>query len=359
MESIHKKGFILPLTLSIIALAIILVTYMSNNSRVFAPSARAMIEREKARMLAQSGIQIAMSQLSLPDKNKEEKKDADDKSAPKEKQEETLFSFVMPRLNTWQVFKLTPAIEGIQGEIGVCLMSEEGKLNLNELFDTATGELAQEFKTNEAAQKCIQDLFDRMQKTVGAKDMFKGLEQFFKARKSKLDDVTELLKRDEFKSFKDTIFYEPLEKNVKRDPKKSFYLTDIFTTWSGKSTMQPWLLSDSMRGILDLSRVKEGDLDQKKKLVAEVAKAMPDSLTWPEGWNKNLKVLYDKDFAALPKGIELLFDTSFEPVIFSVICYGKVGKTTQKVFAILERVKTSTEKDKEQLNVILTKLYWI
>jgi hypothetical protein len=357
----HNPGFILPLTLSIIGLAIALVTYMVNNGRAFTPSVRTTIEREKARMLARSGIEIAMSQLSLPDKKADEKK-PDDKKETKssdDKQEETLFSFIVPRVNVWQTFKLTPKMEGIQGEIGVCLMSEEGKLNLNEFFDPANGELLEQLKKNEKIAKCIQDLFERIEKATGGKDMRKGLETFFKARKTKLDDVTELLKIPEFKVFKDAIFYEPSEKTRDSKNKEPLYLTDIFTIWSTKSTIQPWLLSDSLRGILDISRAKDTTPEEKKKIVAEILKTMPPTLAWTEGWNKNLKLLYGKDFVSLPKGVELLLDTKFEPVIFSVLCYGKVGKTTQKVFAILERVKTSTEKDKQQLNVKLKKLYWI
>jgi hypothetical protein len=356
----HKPGFILPLTLSIIGLAVALVTYMANNGRAFTPAARMMLEREKARMLARSGIEIAMSQISLPDKQQAPPKDEKD-AAPiaQEKQQETLFAFVVPRLNAWQTFKLTSAVEGMAGEIGVCVMSEEGKLNLNQLFDPATGTLIESLKSNETAAACMRVLFERIEKATGGKEMLKAFEAFLKKRKTKLDDVTELLMIKEFEVFKDTLFYNPPDKVVPKEVKNTIYLTDIFTIWSGKKSIQPWLLSDSMCGVLELTRAKEGAVDEKQKIVAEISKAMPESLTWPDGWNKNLKLLYGKDFASLPKGIELLLDTKFEPMIFSVICYGKVGKTTQKVFAIVERVKTSTEKDKQQLNVKLKKLYWI
>lgn len=359
MKRNHNPGFILPLTLSVIGLAVALVTYMANNGRAFTPSARLMIEREKARMLARSGIDIAMSQLSLPDKKVEAKKDDNAPQENKDKQEETLFSFVVPCANVWQKFALKPAIEGIQGEIGVCLMSEEGKLNLNELFDPETGDYIDALKNDVKAKACLQELFERIEKATGGKDLSKALGAFFKERKSKLDDVTELLTIKEFEVFKEHVFYNPQEKNAQKEGKSTLYLTDLFTIWSGKRVMQPWLLSDSIRGVLDLTQAQESSLEEKRKIVAEIMKAMPESLTWPDGWNKNLKLLYGKDFASLPKGIELLLETRFEPKIFSVICYGKVGKTTQKVFAILERVKTSTEKDKQSLNVTLKKLYWI
>lgn len=361
-----KTGFILPLTLGIIGLAIALVTYMVNNGRAFSPSAKTMIEREKARMLARSGIEIAMSQLSLPDKKEAQKtaakpgeaKKEQEPASTEEKQTETLFSFIVPRINTWQKFSLTRAIEGMQGEIGVCVMCEEGKLDLNVLYDSATGKIG-----NESLDPLIMLLFEHIQKTIGGTDLRKTLEKFLQDRKTQLDDVTELLPYKsssilkEFTIFKDHIFYEPPVPNAPKKP--SLYLTDIFTIWSGKKTLQPWLLSASLRVLLELTRTQDINIEEKKKIVAEISKTLPDTLTWPDGWNQQLKLWYGNDFASLPKGIETLLDTKFEPSIFSVLCYGKVGKTTQKVFAIMERIKTSAEKDKSLLTVKLKKLYWL
>jgi len=362
MKRKHNSGFILPLTLSIIGLSIALVTYMANNGRVFAPAAKTMIEREKTRMLARSGIEIAMSQLAIPDKKTAQKADAKDKKESKndkEEKQETIFSFVLPRLNTWQRFKLVTAVDGLQGEIGICLMSEEGKLNLNELFDPATGNLIESLKKNPAAEKCMQELFDRIDKTSGGKDLYKTFIAFLKNRKSRLDDVTELLMIKEFEIFKERIFFDPPEEGASKEGKKQAYLTDLFTIWSGKKTLQPWLLSPAMCDVLKVVPGKNGSLEEKRKIITEVLKTLPDSLSWPEGWNKYLKLWYEKDFSTLPKGIDVFLDTKFEPSVFSVLCYGKIGKTTQKIFAILERVKAPSEKDKEKVNVTIKKLYWL
>lgn len=341
--------------MSVIAMAVILVTYMVTVGRSFSPSAKMMIEREKARMLARSGVEIAMSQLSVPD-NVE--KAAGEKKEQKEQQQETLFSFVLPRLNMWQQFPLTTVKDGISGEIGICLMSEEGKININAFFDPATGGLIKDFKENKQVEQAITLFFERAQKATGGKDMRKAFETFFKNRQTKLDDVTELLTIKEFEVFKDRLFYEPPEK-AKKEEARTLYLTDIFTIWPESPQLQPWLLSDSVRGILDLSRVKAGSQQEIQKIVIDIIKTKPEELTFPDGWNKYLKVLYGKDFATLPKGIESLLETKFEPKIFSVISYGKVGKMTQKVFAIVERTKASSEKDKKQLIVKLKKLYWL
>jgi hypothetical protein len=355
----NKSGFILPLTLSIIGLAIALVTYMVNNGRAFTPVAKIMIEREQARMLARSGIEIAMSQLSMLDKKEEAKKtpDAQKEGATpekKEKQEETLFSFIVPRMNVWQLFPLKRAAEGLQGEIGVCVMSEEGKLDLNELYDPATGELV-----NASLSKIMDQVFQAVEKSIGRTDLRKAFEEKLKERKRKWDDVTELLTIKGFDGFKDRIFYEPPEKNASKEARQSLYLTDVFTVWSGKKTMQPWLFSAGLCSLEELASAQDMPMEEKKKIMAEIVKTIPDTLAWPDGWNKYLKLWYRKDFEALPKGFQALLDTKFEPTIFSVMCYGKVGKTTQKAFAILERTKASDEKDKPQVSIRLKKLYWI
>lgn len=355
----HKSGFILPLTLSIIGLAIALVTYIVNNGRAFTPVAKMMVEREQARMLARSGIEIAMSQLSTPDKKEEAKKAPSkdgEQAAPEQKgkEEETLFSYIMPRMNVWQTFPLKRAVEGIQGEIGVCLMSEEGKLDLNELYDMSKGELV-----DPSLSGAIDLVFKGLEKSIGRTELRKAFEEKIKERKRKWDDVSELLTIKGFDAFQDKLFYEPLAKDASKETKQPLYLTDVITIFSGNKTVQPWLFSEGLRSIFDLPSAQNMAMEEKKKIIGEIVKTVPATLAWPDGWNKYLKLWYRKEFAALPKGVDKLLDTAFEPAIFSVICYGKVGKTIQKAFAILERVKVSDEKDKPQINVRLKKLYWI
>lgn len=354
-RSRNKSGFILPLTISILGLAIALVTYMVNNGRAFTPVTKMMIEREQARMLARSGIEIAMSQLSMPDKKEDQgaKKDAvlEKKDV---KQEESLFSYIMPRMNVWQLFPLKQSIEGLQGEIGICVMSENGKLDLNTLYDMSKGELA-----DSANSGIIDGLFKGLEKSIDRTELRKAFEEKIKERKRKWDDVSELLTIKGFDAFQDRLFYEPPVKDGSKEKKQTLYLTDVFTLWSGKKTVQPWVFSEGVRNLLDLPSAESMAIEEKKKIIAEIVKTMPESLAWPDGWNKYLKLWYKKDFAALPKGVDSMLDTKFEPTVFSVVCYGKVGKTIQKAFAILERAKASDEKDRPQINVRMSKFYWI
>ena len=41
----------------------------------------------------------------------------------------------MPTLNRWQTFELTEEIDGLDGEIKLCITCEDGKLDLNQWYD--------------------------------------------------------------------------------------------------------------------------------------------------------------------------------------------------------------------------------
>ncbi len=157
-------------------------------------------------------------------------------------------------------------------------------------------------------------------------------------------------------AFKQHIFYEPPSE---KEEKRPLYLTDIFTLWSGKKTLQPWLFSDSMSGILDLQRATSGDVEKRKQSLNKWLENFKQKISLPDDWENVFEPLYEKDFGSLPKGIEAFLSFTFEPETFSVLSYGKVGDVTQKLFAIIQRT-VSTKKDREQsIAVTIKKIYWI
>ena len=48
-------------------------------------------------------------------------------------------SRILPTLNRWQEFDLKEKVDGVDGQIKVCLMCEEGKINLNRIIDFEKG----------------------------------------------------------------------------------------------------------------------------------------------------------------------------------------------------------------------------
>ena len=82
MNKHYKPGYIMILTLMIISVSIMIVTYLTTKGMVYSALVRTMTEREKARQLAASGIQLAFSTLSTSADEKEEKKEEKKESPP-------------------------------------------------------------------------------------------------------------------------------------------------------------------------------------------------------------------------------------------------------------------------------------
>src|ERR1700722_16640192 len=124
----QSSGYILLLTLMMISLCVVLVTYIFNKGAVEVPFSYAMIKREKAKQLALSGIQMAMSQLGKPIEIKQEKPTAAQPGQPPAQQassqDKALKQYierVVPTLNRWQIFNLQEKTDNVDGQIKIAI----------------------------------------------------------------------------------------------------------------------------------------------------------------------------------------------------------------------------------------------
>lgn len=373
----HTSGYILLLTLMIISLCVVLVTYIFNKGAVEVPFSYAMIKREKAKQLALSGIQIAMSQLGKPIEIAQEKtppaaQPGQPPAAQISGQDKALKQYIeriVPTLNRWQTFNLHEDTDGVEGQIKIAISSEEGKIDINQWFDYKNKKFKSitfpNVKTDQKndQQKSSQDvgkiILSIAFKNVGKDDLMAEFEKFLKERQYRLDDVTELLQIKGFETFKHRLFYEPpTQAEESKKGERPVYLSDIFTVWSGKMSIDPWLLSDASAAMLGLKRVEPNDIEQRKKAVQESLKDFKGTFQLPNDWKKLFEPLYGKDFSSLPKGIEFILSNKFAPRIFSVLSYGKVGDVTQKLLAIVE----SNQEFKENtlsFTMTIKKLLWL
>ena len=335
-----KNGFIIPLTLMFVSIAVVIVTYMYQKGIVFVPYQTTMIKREQARQLALGGVEIARAQLSLYEQEQAKEENKQDTPVL------SLLKNILPKLNRWQRFDLKQQIDGVQGEMHLIIASEAGKININEVYDFTKKSFKGEW------QKILQELFKRIQnKTAITTNLFDPFEKFLKERHAKLNDVTELLKIKQFKPLASAIFYQlPADKKEK----KTLYLGDIFTVYGKKDKIQPWLFSEGIIQLLELKQPKV----LSNEMIQNLIKNFKTTIQWNQDWKIIGKPRYGVELTQLPKGIEASFDTTFDPSIFSVVSYGKVGNITQKVYAILERSE-QTVKKKKVINVAIKKLYWI
>ncbi len=356
-----RHGFILITTLLVISLAVVMISVLINRSTVFFPLTQTVIEREKAKELAYGGLQLALSQLAYADVVQEKKEPSPDQKDSKDNKPDTqqqtgaaqaqqFLKTLVPVLNTWQTIKLSAEHDNIDGEIKICIMSEDGKININELYDFKKHTFVGSSKEQAELKKALAELFAAMKKTSGSQDLFEALEAFLKKRDDKIRDVTELLTIKPFSTFKNNIFYSP-DTPQSAQGEKPIYLTDIFTLWTHKKTLDPWLFSYSIRTLLELPA-------PDKVAASENIKNFKGTYSWPASWNSIFAKVYKKDFNNLPKGITLLLNTTFGPETFSVLSYGTVGQVTHRLFAILERDTTDRE-SKDPATVLIKKLYWI
>ncbi len=361
-----QNGFIIPLVLMLISIAIVLVTSIYQKGSIFVPFISMVTQREHAKLLAISGVQVAMSQLASPPAAPGEKKEVPKpgegakegekaQALSPEQEAKNLLTQLLPTLNQWQEYPLKKDIDGIDGRIKIALSCEEGKLNLNYMYDFVRRKFAGEGQPKGDWKKIMEFVSKRIQKSMGiSADLFESFEKFFKHRQYKVNDATELLTLDGFKQFARTIFYEP---STKKDSERPLYLLDMFTVY-GNGKLQPWLLSDSVRGLFEMKRVGQTDEKKKKEMIQELVKKFKPNMNVAQDWNTLFQPLYGIEFNRLFKGIEAIFESSFDPKIFSVVSYGVVGEVTQRVYAILERMR-HVDKEKTWYDVKIRKFYWI
>ena len=347
-----QQGYVLILSAIIISLAIIMGTYIVHRSIVFDTFARTSIDREQAKLLAMSGIQIAMSELARA-ANKEKKEEGAKKSAGtlKIKQDKALLSAVLPFINCVQTFTLRDEVDGIEGTIQLHISSENGKIDINRVYDfdrhTFRGKWAD----------ILMHMFATLEKQYKVDDLFKSLQNFLKGRNHVVNDVSELITIKKFKIFKDNLFYTIPSKKVTK--KNEVYLSDLFTVWSRSDKLNPWLLSNSVRELLSLKQAECGDVDKKRKVVQEWLKKFKHEMSWPADWNRLLRPIYERDFNSLPKHIDSILDTEFRAHTFAIVSYGEFRTIQQGVLAIVERMKVMSKTNEIRFKVKVKKLYWL
>lgn len=358
----HKKrGFILISTfmfLSVLMIVVMRIYYKGSLYNLFIP---AMTKQMQAKKLALSGVQIALAQLSLQDttivpipEDEDKKKKSDD---PKERRKNLLKTLWYVQ-NRWQTFKLDEDIDGIEGDIGICITCEDGKIPLGALinYDKRSFVKSQGKPNAVDGEDLLKLVFDKMKPFTKDMDLLGSLQREIKKLKFQFNDVGELLKIKEFKVLRNNLYYQPLAQvqDEEKQPRPEIYLADLFTLWNDKPTVDPLLLSPSVRLVLGL-----GYPNGKAKVGLEAAEKLVEKFSfshssWEKDWDTYLQPQYKKDFKSLSKLIQPLLSLKFGPRVFSVLCYGKLGRVQQKLIAVIER---SFTKEGEVFSV--KKLYWI
>ena len=362
-----NSGYVLIFSLLMLSMVVTVATYLFVKARTFVPFMHTMIDRERAKLLAYGGIQVAVAQLAFHEQEKEEKKAADANSqkgaaetlASKIDIKSTILFFkrVVPSINRWQEFELKKDIDGIDAQLKVCLMCEEGKIDINAIYDfekrsfiVGDGKGAGNWK------ELLPSLFKKIEEISGGKELLQALEKYLAKRATRLHDISELLTIKEFAVFKDAEFYLPPSAGDQQGAPNKIYLSDIFTTHSGKQKLQTFLLSDSIGAVLGVKRAAYGDIPKRAQIIEQIAKQIEQSGTLD--WNTTVKSLYEKELQSLPKGIDSVFEIASLATTFCVLVVAKVGSMTERIYAVLERSATLDNTSKAY-PVRIKKVYWI
>lgn len=332
-----KPGFILVSTFLMLTVAMLIVTRMYYKGSMYNLYIPTVTQKEQARRLAYSGIHIAICQLSLHDSDiisdsKEESQEAKEKKNTPEQRRKNLLKTLLHVLNNWQKFVLDELQDGIDGEIGICITSEEGKIPLQALIDYKKRTFLKKDKIDGA--EILKEVFEKVRFNNQEGDIVQALQSFIKDCSYTFVDAAQLLAIKEFKSFPIQLFYEP---SLNSDEKKQYYLADLFTLWNNNPTIDPLLLSPSVRLLLGCE-YPSGKTDIESEQITTTAEKFPFSyVSWQKDWDTYLKPIYKQEYKSIPKAFLPLLSGKFEPHLFSVLCYGKIGRIKQKLLAIIER----------------------
>jgi len=354
----HRSGYIFMVTLFMIAGMTAIATYIYMRGSVYIPFINTMIDHHKAKLAALGGLQIGIRQLVYVEQ-KEEAANSSDKKGQQNKSDEVqqFYVRIMPALNRWQVFELRKAIDGIDAAIRVCIVCEEGKLDLNQVYDFNRKQFKGQGQANGDMKKIMEFICKRIENSMGMRDLLPAFERLLKKRGYPLNDVTQLLTASEWAPFNNYLFYEPSQA-TKVPEKPTLYLTDIFTVYSGKMTIEPRLLSDSWLILMGIPPALQGQVKERSELIKKIGKQFKQAVQWKTDWNTQLKPIYQKELQSLPKGLDSVLSVNFDPQQFLIRIDATVGSVTQRLIAVVERVK-KMQAEKIGYEGIIKKMYWL
>lgn len=317
---------------ALLSVTVIALYYRSMTVTIGAP---AIVAQQQARQLALSGIECALAQLQEKPKS-EQKKSSSSQESPE------ALPFIW--CNHWQTLKIE------QGEITWQIVAEDGKLNLNELFDIDANvfqhpqELSKDQPFKE--KRGLYRLFLAIGKELQADRFAVTLEQFYAGRKrQRLNDLSELLSIPALQKAFQRLWPDPNQKEIA--------LFDLCTLYSRTPSINILYLAPALCKILGL-RVMQADMSraqlQKEGLKLVRATQKVDSALWDEGIGK----LYGKKYLLIEPFAKIV-SIEQKPTVFGVTSIGKVQGAEQKVFAILELDRSATPQ--EERRFVIKKLY--
>lgn len=352
-----KQGSILLFSLLLLSALIGIAQQLYKDIYVGTRFNATMINREKAEVLALSGIPVAMALLNehtilkKADLAKASRQEAEQKNKVQGQ-----MANLLPLLNQWKTFTLTDALDGIDGELSLCITCEEGKIPLSQIYDSNAKTILAPFdallkKITPPKVDPLKPIKGFVKKKKGgiekSKTITDNLIDFFTEKNKHLDDLSELLAIDAFAL--NPLWYEPLKEASTKPLKKGekpvapIALYDLFSVYNSTKKVHPLLLSDGVKALLEVGRVEPTPFEKRKEMAKVISEKYKEQWEqdWVENW-KNIQLLHPH----LPKTLQSfkdIFASKFEPVTFSVISSAVVQGIEQRLCAVITRDTTYTD----------------
>jgi hypothetical protein len=335
-------------TIMILSAILILTQQLIRSVFVGSHFTKTMVERERAEMLALGGINVAIGLLAYDEKDDEPSQAAGatkpstgqekDEGAPKGVKR--LLNNALRYLNRWHDFPLTEKNDGIDGLMRICITCEQGKININEAFD---------FKKMEFKKEYAQLFKGLVLPGWPEGELLNRLTEFFKKRKRKLDDITELLDVPGMNKLGEIFYTPPVKpsKGKKGEP-QGLTVQDLFTIWTKDDKLDLLWLSNSVSMVLRLRQPLADDPTVRKDRYNQFLKSFKKEQA--KDWLENWKIL-EPWFGEKPKSLadyKNIFSKQFGPEVFSVLSCGKVGNVEQSVLAVIRNEEERDDSDKQQ-----------
>lgn len=328
----HKPGYVLVLALMIISVITLVVTSVVNRVIVFGRLSSTLVEREQARMLALSGIQIAIGQIS------QEPPAAQSNDKQQRSALSTALKKLEPLVNRWQNFAFSEDKDGVEGSCDLYIACENGKINMNLLYDFENKKFIKNDKLD--GLKVLQIVSEKVPQ---GKELAESISALLKERGRPLQDLTEIFKDKKLKKLSPYLFPRSDE---------PITLFDLFTLETQKPLLQPWFLTKSLNTILGFKNQDKADRAVLDTL-ADQTKSSPNTVVWQQKWDAYLAPIYGKQYSTIVPTMQALFDSEFETSNFSIISYGKFGNVVVKVYAVVQKIEDKS------VNYCIKKIYWI
>jgi len=341
----HKKeGYILFLLFGILSVCSVLISLYFSRVIIYRQLMQQLTAQQQAATINMSSIALAQT-LIIPEQKENEDEQNPKQAQPKAAEQIDIKALMklFPYFNKEKIHELTAATDGIQATLTLSVQSEQGKLNINSLYDLEKKKFVNEGQQQGDKKKLCVWLFNQIATITGKPNLLQPFEQYMKNRTYDLNDVTELLTIKEFsEQFCDNLFVTFTDTKTKK-----LFLTDIFTVCSEQETITPLLLSPSWCLLLGLQPKQTMTPEELQKFFA----SLKIDSKWETDWNSSLQGFYQKDYKDLAQEIKSILTTRYEANIFSLLLKTKIGETNSTIFTI---VKTNTKQHLLGFDIIKT-----